>query len=262
MPEATRSPCLLTVRSARRTSLGVIRVSRAGAALADLPEGRPGADCKPSLPVPGARRAAFAHRRASGPRPVRRNHRLRPHRPGVSQTDINVVDHGNAGPASARWRAAGLGAFLGSSGPGPVKVPAFHADTQFFAADLAALPMAAATLDACPQDVRSVALFGIPTMADWQEIPATAGIAPRWRVHPDPLVSSREACALARDIDGSAAGREQVCAAGEHGAIAALRVCFPGARALNRADGCISGDGSIGLVEEAHQAFKRGEAAA
>lgn len=238
----------------------MIRVTFAGSELDGFPAGREGANCKLMLPEVGEIRADFAARLAEGPAPVRRTYTVRHHRPASQEMDIDFVDHGDGGPASAWARAAKPGSFLGFAGPGPVKVQSFHADFYLVAADMSALPVAAATLEAMPRDARGFAVFEVTSLDDVQRIDAPAGVELRWLVHDDPHRVSMAQLDVLKSLDWPP-GTVQACVAGEHATIRAFRTWLLSEKGLSKADAYISGYWKIGLVEDAHQALKRSEAA-
>lgn len=251
-------PRVLTVKRARHLTPNMIRVTFAGPELAGVPEGCEGANCKLMLPEPGETREAFETRLAQGPAPVRRTYTVRHYRADAQEMDIDFVDHGPNGPASAWAGQAAPGGFLGFAGPGPAKVTRFDADWYLVAADPSALPVAAATLEAMPRDAKGVAIFEITSEADKQDIDAPAGIALHWLVHPNPAQPSTAQETLIRALDWPE-GRVQTCIAGESGVIRALRAFLHQEKALPRQDTYISGYWKIGLVEDEHQKMKRAE---
>ncbi|MEL6205188.1 MAG: siderophore-interacting protein [Pseudomonadota bacterium] len=260
MRQPKPGPRVLTVSKAWHLTPNMIRVTFAGEALAGLPEGREGANCKLMLPEPGEAQDAFVARLASGPTPARRTYTVRHHRPEALELDIDFVDHGDGGPASAWARTAGPGSFLGFGGPGPVKLKSFEADYYLLAADMSAIPVVAATLEAMPRDAKGLAVFEVTSDADIQPIDAPDGIEMRWMVHADPHRPSSAQVDAIRALDWPA-GRIQTCIAGEHSAIRALKAYLIGERGLTKDDAYISGYWKIGLIEDDHQALKRSEAA-
>ncbi|MEM6742741.1 MAG: siderophore-interacting protein [Pseudomonadota bacterium] len=253
-------PRVLAVSQARRVTPHMIRVTFAGPELEGVPPGREGANCKLMLPEAGEARGDFIARLAEGPAPVRRTYTVRHHRPERLEMDIDFVDHGEGGPASAWARAASPGAFLGFAGPGPVKVKSFHADFYVVAADMSALPVAAATLEAMPRDARGIAVFEVTSLDDVQRIDAPEGVELRWLVHEDPHQASMAQLDLLRGLDWPP-GRVQACVAGEHSTIRAFRTWLLTEKGLRKDDAYISGYWKIGLIEDAHQDLKRSEAA-
>ena len=72
------------------------------------------------------------------------------------------------GPMAVRLRVAGVDepVPVGRAAPRGPKVEAFDADWYLVAADMSALPLAAATLEAMPRDARGVALLEVTSEAD------------------------------------------------------------------------------------------------
>ncbi|MFV0475692.1 MAG: siderophore-interacting protein [Pikeienuella sp.] len=260
MPPTRPLPRILTVKQALRLTPNMIRVTFSGPELDGFPEGREGANCKIMLPEPEESREGFAARMADGPAPARRTYTVRAYRPESREMDIDFVDHGDNGPASAWAIRARPGGFLGFAGPGPVKVAHWEADFYLCAADMSAIPVVAAALEAMPRDARGLAIFEITSEEDRQEIDAPEGVELRWLVHADPHRPSEAQIDAVRAMDWPA-GRVQTCVAGEHSAIRALREHLLLERGIDRKDAYISGYWKIGLVEDEHQAFKKSDAA-
>jgi len=256
-----RTSRLLTVKQARRLTPNMIRVTFAGPELADIPSGCEGAHCKIMLPGEGQTRENFARQLLDGPRPTTRTYTIRSARLEAGEIDIDFVAHGDEGPASAWALKAEPGSFCGFAGPGNVKLTEFYADWYLVAADMSALPVAAATLEAMPRDAKGLALIEITSDDDRKGIDAPPGIDIRWLIHPDPHTSSDAQEQLIRSLDWPA-GTIQTCIAGESGVIRALRHFLHNEKSLPKADTYISGYWKIGLIEDEHQQMKRAEAAA
>ncbi|MEM6729677.1 MAG: siderophore-interacting protein, partial [Pseudomonadota bacterium] len=246
-------PRLLTVKDAYYLTPNMIRVVFAGPELEGFPEGCEGGNCKVMLPEPGEAKADFAKRLGGeGERPVRRTYTVRSYDAASGEMAIDFVAHGDNGPAS-RWAGqAKAGSFLGFAGPSGPKVTHFEADWYLVAADPSALPVAAATLEAMPEDAKGIAIFEITAEEDRQDFKMPAGIEAHWLVHADPHVPSPAQEAFVRGLDWPE-GRVQTCIAGESGVIKSLREFLHNEKELPRADTYISGYWKIGLVEDEHQ---------
>ena len=255
-----RTPRLMTVREAGHVTPNMIRVTLTAPFIAALSEGIEGAHCKVYLPRLNEDHASFATRLLDGPRPDMRTYTIRHIRPDTSEMDIDFVDHGDAGPASAWARRARQGDVCGFGGPGPVKLKSYYADTYIVAADMSALPVAAATLEAMPRDAKGVAFIEITTPEDQQPIDAPEGINLHWLLHPDPHQPSGQVPDLIKALPTSS-GRIQTCIAGESAVVQELRAHFMNERKLPKSDAYISGYWKIGLIEDEHQDLKRNSAA-
>jgi NADPH-dependent ferric siderophore reductase len=251
-------PQVLTVKEAWHLTPNMIRVVFAGPELAGFPEGREGGNCKLLIPDAGESRNSFTVRLQNGPTPVKRTYTVRKFDAEAGELSIDFVAHGDEGPAS-RWAShAKPGDFLGFAGPSTPKVAHFEADWYLVAADLSAIPVAAAALEAMPRDAKGVAIFEVTSLEDRQDIDSPKGIDLHWLVQPDPHVLSTAQEDLIQSLDWPA-GRVQTCIAGESSVIRALRGFLTNEKQLPREDVYISGYWKIGLVEDEHQKAKRDE---
>jgi NADPH-dependent ferric siderophore reductase len=254
-----RAPRLLTVERAAYITPNMIRITFAGDVLLGIPHDCAGANCKIMLPEEGQDKIEFETRLNEGPKPVTRTYTVRAIRKQPLEMDIDFVAHGDNGPAS-RWAMnAKKGDFCGFAGPGSVKISEFHADWYLVAADMSALPVAAATLEAMPEDAKGVAIFEILSGEDRQEMIAPKGIEMRWIVSPDPYHPSGKQEEFIRGLQWPD-GVVQTCIAGESGLIRSLRDFVNNEKGVDRANTYISGYWKIGMIEDEHQAFKRSEA--
>lgn len=249
-------PRIITVKDAIRLTPNMIRVVFHGSELAGIYEGCAGANCKIMMPEIGQSREAFAAQFDTGPAPVRRTYTVRSYRADLREMVIDFVAHGDEGPASAWAERAKPGSFLGFAGPSEVKIKEFYADWYLIAADMSALPVAAAALEAMPRDAKGVALFEVETAEDAQKIDMPEGIDVHWLVQGDPHVASTAQLDFIRAMDWPT-GVVQTCVAGESNVIKAIRGYFTLERKLPRADVYISGYWKIGLIEDQHQIEKR-----
>lgn len=255
MAAPKRTPRLMEVTAKSWVTPNMIRVTCKADWISTLEAGIEGAHFKVFLPKPGQSHADFAQQLENGPRPDVRTYTIRYIRPEVGEVDVDFVDHGDAGPASAWARRCEPGDVCGFAGPGPVKLKEFYADQYLVAADMSALPVAAATLEAMPRDAKGVAFFEITTPADRQDIEMPDGIEVHWLIHPDPSKPLEQSIAKILALPPFE-GRVQTCIAGESGMIKALRTELV-ARDVPKADMYVSGYWKIGLIEDEHQKVKR-----
>lgn len=252
---AKPKPRLLTVKKVIQLTPNMIRLVFEGD-LSGIEAGCEGANCKIFLPEPDQDRASFDAQLEAGPRPTVRTYTVRAYRPEAGELDIDFVAHGDNGPASRFAEHAKPGDFLGFAGPSAVKIAAFEADWYLFAADMAALPVAAANLEKLPPDAKGVAIFEVQEEGDRQDVRAPDGMDIHWLIHPNPNQRSARQEDLIRNLDWPA-GRIQTCIAGESGVIKSLRAFLHQEKALPREDTYISGYWKIGLVEDEHQAARK-----
>ncbi len=251
-----RAPRILTVERVKYITPNMIRVTFAGDILNGIPMDCAGANRKIMLPAEDQDRETFCRQLDEGPRPVTRTYTVRSIRSNPLEMDIDFVAHGENGPASKWAMNAKPGDFCGFAGPGPAKVTEFYADWYLVAADMSALPVALATLEAMPADAKGVALFEILSEEDRQEIKVPVGIEVRWLVTPDPYTPSQKQLEHVQHLNWPE-GTVQTCIAGESSVIRALRDYVNNDKGIERQHTYISGYWKIGLVEDEHQAYKR-----
>ncbi|MEM6465127.1 MAG: siderophore-interacting protein [Pseudomonadota bacterium] len=251
-------PRLLSVKDAFHLSPNMIRVVFAGPELDGFPVGREGGNCKLLIPEAGESKEAFAQRLIEGGQMLKRTYTVRAYDETVQELTIDFVDHGGTGPAGAWAAQAKPGSFLGFAGPSQPKVTHFEADWYLVAADLSALPVAAAALEAMPREAKGVAIFEVPSKEDQIQIDMPPGIETHWLIHSDPHQESTAQIDFVRALEWPD-GRVQTCIAGEQSVIRAMRQYVLVDRKTPRSDAYIAGYWKIGLVEEEHQALKRAE---
>ncbi|WP_018688495.1 siderophore-interacting protein [Ahrensia kielensis] len=249
---------LLTVERAQYITPNMVRITFAGDELAGIPTDRAGGNCKILLPAEGQSRQDFAEQLENGPKPVTRTYTVRSFREDPLEMDVDFVAHGDTGPA-ARWATrAKPGDFCGFAGPSMPKLTEFYVDYYLIAADMTALPVACAALEAMPEDAKGVAVFEILSEADKQTIQAPEGIEIHWLISPDPHQASPLQENFIRGLD-LPLGTIQTCIAGESSVIRALRVYLVNEKQVPKENAYISGYWKIGLIEDEHQIEKRNE---
>ncbi|MEM9206802.1 MAG: siderophore-interacting protein [Pseudomonadota bacterium] len=260
-PKPRRNVRVVKVVKNERITPNMVRLTLTAPGLADVPQGCEGANCKIMLPDDGVSEAAFEAQLASGPRPTTRTYTVRHARPEKQEVDVDFVVHDAPGPAANFALTAEVGDFCGFAGPSANKIEDFYADWYLVAADMSALPVASATLEAMPRDATGIAIFEVLSEDDKQVIDAPAGIEQHWFVHADPHTRSGEQERIIRSLTWPD-GVIQTCIAGESGVIKALREFLHVEKQIPRTDTYISGYWKIGLKEDEHQAMKRAEATA
>ena len=253
------SPCILTVKEAFYLTSHMIRLVLTAPELASRPEGCEGANCKIFIPKAGQTQGSLLDQIENGPRPTVRTYTVRKFRKDALELDIDFVAHGDEGPASAFAINAKPGDFLGFRGPSDVKIKDYYADWYLVAADMSAIPVAAATLEAMPRDAKGVAVFEVQSKDDVQDINAPDGIEMHWLIQEDPHVASRAQEAMIRAMN-MPEGVIQTCIAGESGVIKDLRAFLTNETEILKKDIYISGYWKIGLIEDEHQIQKKLEA--
>lgn len=118
-----------------------------------------------------------------------RTYTARDARNDVRELDVDIVLHGDAGPASRWANRAVVGDELVVLGPnrehdGPAGgidfVPPAHADRLLIAGDETAAPAIAGILQRLPRDARGEAIVEVPVTGDAIPVDAPAGVTVRW----------------------------------------------------------------------------------
>lgn len=118
-----------------------------------------------------------------------RTYTARDARNDVRELDVDIVLHGDAGPASRWANRAVVGDGLVVLGPnrehgGPAGgidfVPPAHADRLLIAGDETAAPAIAGILQRLPRDARGEAIVEVPVTGDAIPVDAPAGVTVRW----------------------------------------------------------------------------------
>jgi NADPH-dependent ferric siderophore reductase len=218
------------VRRLRRLSPSFLRVTFAGADLASFADNGFDQRLKLVLPLPGcgvdhmpagpewyARwRALPDHQR----NPIR-TYTVRAAHPADHEVDVDVVVHGDGGPA-AQWaqsvregdRLKLVGPEAGHDGPpaGMEFRPPARLDATLLAGDETAVPAIAAILERLPGDARGEALLEVPHKDDALDIGAPAGIRVTWLArhedeHGSKLIPAVRAAA-GRMLPGNSPGQD------------------------------------------------------
>jgi len=250
-----RSSRLMSVVSKTWVTPNMIRVTFGADWMTTLEAGIEGAHFKLFLRDANQSIEAFEEQLEVGPRPTVRTYTIRSIRVDAGEIDVDFVDHGDTGPASAWARSCDNGDVVGFAGPGPIKLKTFFADYYVLAADMSAIPVVAATLEAMPRDAKGKAYIEITTGADQQDIDAPRGIDIEWIVQPTPHDVSSPSVDKIQSLPPFS-GTVQTCIAGESSMIKALRQELVNRRELPKQDMYISGYWKIGLGEDAHQKLK------
>ena len=265
-PSKRQNGHLLTVKRTVNLTPNMIRVTLDCPSLKDIESDRQGAHCKLLFPRSSISKEDFCRIISIKPseltieqRPIRRTYTVRYFRKDNLEMDIDFVNHGDDGPASSWARVARPGNFIGLLGPALPKIKEFYADWYLVAADMSALPVAAATIEAMPKNARGVAIFEITSEEDKQIIKSPPGILFHWIIHPNPHIPSTAQLSLLKQIEWPS-GRVQTCIAGESGLIRQIKNYITNEKNLPKTDTYISGYWKIGLVEDEHQLWKNNEA--
>ncbi|WP_159945650.1 siderophore-interacting protein, partial [Nocardiopsis sp. FR6] len=106
--------------------------------------------------------------------------------PGALELDIEFVDHGEEGPASAWANRAVPGGEAGLLADSVYYLPPEGVDWHLLAGDESALPAIAAILEQAPPDLEGHAYLEIPTPDDIRDLHTPPGVQVHWLPRTDP----------------------------------------------------------------------------
>lgn len=176
---------------------------------------------------------------------------------GAGQIWIDFVTHGDEGVAGP-WAAnakPGDPVVLGGIGGG--YAPDASADWHLLLGDESAIPAISAALEAMPADAVGTVLLEVQDESEHLDLIAPEGIEVRWLHRGDREAgTTTELIDAARALDWRA-GRVQVFAHGERGAMKQLRPFLTDERGLDRTQLSLSAYWAYGRREDAFQAEKR-----
>jgi len=185
------------VRALRRLSPSFLRVTFAGPDLDRFADNGYDQRIKVALPLPGSRVADLPdgpdwHQRwrelPVGRRSPVRTYTVRAVRRQAQEVDVDLVLHGDGGPATRWARRARLGDRLALVGP-DAEYPGRHGGVEFrpprggtllLAGDETAAPAICAILERLPADARGHALIEAPEPGDVLPVTTPAGVSVTW----------------------------------------------------------------------------------
>ncbi|OOC53548.1 MULTISPECIES: siderophore-interacting protein [Nocardiopsis] len=102
------------------------------------------------------------------------------------EMDIEFVDHGDAGPASAWASRAVPGDEAGMLADGVYHLPSEDADWQLLVGDESAVPALVSILEQAPEDMRALVYLEVPSAGDVRPLPDRPGVEVHWLPRTDP----------------------------------------------------------------------------
>ncbi len=177
------------VTAVRTVTPSVLRLTLAGEGLVDMPSlgddqffrlllPRPDQDA-PVLPTT-ERWWPEMQEMPVATRPVLRNYTVRAARPELGELDVDVVVHGDTGPASRWARRAAVGSRCGVIVQDTGFLPPEGTRHVLVVADATAVPAAAGIVAGLPEGVTATVLAECPTAEDVPEIPVRDGVRTSW----------------------------------------------------------------------------------
>ncbi|WP_433318655.1 siderophore-interacting protein [Micromonospora sp. CA-269861] len=187
----------VTVRAVRRLSPSFTRVTFTGADLDRFADNGYDQRIKLALPLPGQHGVTlpdgadwYAQWRAL-PENLRnpiRTYTVRAVRPHLAEVDVDLVLHGDSGPATRWARRASVGDEIALVGPdagydgnhGGVEFRQSTGGTLLLAGDETAVPAIGSICERLPLDARGTVVLEVPDAADVLPLVAPPGVEVRW----------------------------------------------------------------------------------
>ena len=234
------------VAGKRAVSANMQRIILQGAGLADFPEGYEGGYVKLVLP-------------SEAETPAVRSYTVRMFDPASRKLTIDMVVHGDLGPAASWVSQVAAGDSIEITGPGACQPINTDADWFILAGDMSALPAISVNIERLPPDAVGHVVLEVISVEEQIELATPHGIEVHWVVNPEPeafnTVLEDTVMALSwRD------GRVAVWVAGEFSASRALRQYFRNDRPVDKGSKYISCYWKIGETDEGMKAAKRADA--
>ncbi len=242
MARALRS---VNVTHREQLTPNMVRMTIAGESLSDFPEGFEGGYIKLVFPA--------------DEKPVVRSYTIRQHDVSAKSIVMDMVAHGDTGPAAAWANRVKPGDSVDIQGPGPCQQIDTTADWFLIAGDMSALPAISVNLEKLPATAKGYVVLEVISEADQLELDLPEGIDLRWVVNPDPesVNSVLEDTVMELPwLDG----RLSAWVAGEFSASRALRQYFRHDRQVPKDGMYVSCYWKIGETDEGMKAAKRADA--
>lgn len=223
----------------------MVRLTLKGESLRDFPTGYEGGYIK--LVFPGGLK-----------RPVVRSYTVREFSPASPAVTIDMVAHGDSGPAASWASRTSIGEEVQITGPGACKPINTDADWFILAGDMSAMPAISVNIDRLPSSAAGDIVLEVISEQDQLDLKVPEGMNVHWVVNPDPEApnSMLEDAVMAlpwRDGDVS------VWVAGEFSASRALRQYFRHEKPVRKENMYVSCYWKIGETDEGMKAAKRAD---
>ena len=171
---------------------------------------------------------------------------------------LDMVAHGDHGPA-ARWASnVSIGDLVNIQGPGACKRLNHDADWFLLAGDMTALPAISVNLELLPKDAKGYAVLEVISEEDRIELNAPDGVEVIWVINPNPTALNSELSDTFTELPWMQ-GQVSAWVAGEFNTSRVLRRYIRHERKVERDFTYISCYWKIGETDEGMKAAKRND---
>ena len=231
------------VRTRDQVTPNMLRFSLESEALSDFPDGFEGGYVKLVFPRPEAKR------------PAMRSYTVRSFDRDARQVTLEMVTHGDLGPAGRWAERAKLGDSIVFAGPGPCRSADPSADWFLLAGDMTALPAISVQLENLPPNAVGDAVIEVISDEDRRKIIRPDGIEVHWITNPEPARPNSLLADAVMNLPWRS-GRVSAWIASEFANARALRQYMRHDRAVDRDSLYVSCYWKIGDTDEGMKAAK------
>ncbi len=194
-------------------------------------------------------------------KPPVRSYTVRSFDPEQKKLFIDMVAHGDAGPAAHWANHSKKGAVIDIQGPGATPPINVEADWFLLAGDMSALPAITVNLERLPEDARGHLVLEVISEHDKINLEVPSGMQVHWVVNPVPEATNSmlEDTVMALPWQE---GQASIWVAGEFSASRALRQYFRHVREVANEFKYVSCYWKIGDTDEGMKAAKRADSEA
>tara|TARA_R110002072_G_scaffold5527_2_gene35312 strand:- start:20804 stop:21544 length:741 start_codon:yes stop_codon:yes gene_type:complete len=242
MAKAVRN---LVVQEKQSVTPNLTRMILQGQALSDFPTGFEGGYVKLSLPDNNTKN-------------VVRSYTVRSFDATRLELTLDMVAHGDTGPAATWANHVTVGEAISVSGPGACQMINAEADWFLLAGDMSALPAISVNLERLPADAIGDVVLEVISEADKVDLLAPVGMNIHWVINPEPEApnSILEDTVMALPWRN---GLASVWVAGEFSASRALRQYFRHEKKIEKTMMYVSCYWKVGETDEGMKMAKRND---
>lgn len=241
----SKIPREVLVKSITSLSPNLTKVVLGGEALADFPCGFEGGYVKLVLDD-------------KGEKPTVRSYTVRAFDDVARELTLEMVSHGDKGPAAKWANQVKDGDAITITGPGACQPVNTEADWFLLAGDMSAIPAIRVNLERLPRDAVGHVVIEVIDESDKIDLAAPAGMKVTWIINPEPEVDNSMLEDQVMSLPWQE-GNASVWVAGEFSASRALRQYFRHDRRLPRDMMYVSCYWKIGTTDEGMKAAKRAD---
>ena len=235
----------VSVLRKKQLSPNMVRMVLTGSELDDFPTGYESGYVKLVFP-------------SGSEKPVVRSYTVRKYEEDVRELTLDMVVHGDTGPAAKWANHVRAGEMIQISGPGACKMVNLDADWFFLAGDMSAVPAISVNLQSLPNDAVGYVVLEVISERDKFDLIVPPGIEVHWVINSTPELHSTilQDTVMALPWQESAAA---VWVAGEFASSRTLRHYFRHVRKVPREHMYVSCYWKIGDTDEQMKVAKKAD---